>query len=92
MASVHDARNDAIFGKQLTVYSQPPTMNRPLFRPADCAAIGGPTISRVEGCINDEMLECIVCNHAAPHDMTDNSFFGFPGNCPYGQPVDQEQP
>jgi hypothetical protein len=29
MASVHDARNDAIFGKQLTVYSQPPTMTTP---------------------------------------------------------------
>jgi hypothetical protein len=29
MASVHDSRNDAIFGKQLTVYSQPPTMTTP---------------------------------------------------------------
>jgi hypothetical protein len=29
MVSVHDARNDAIFGKQLTVYSQPPTMTTP---------------------------------------------------------------
>jgi hypothetical protein len=26
MASVRDARNDAIFGKQLTVHSQPPAM------------------------------------------------------------------
>jgi hypothetical protein len=29
MASVRDARNDSIFGKQLTVYSQPPTMTTP---------------------------------------------------------------
>jgi hypothetical protein len=26
----------------------------PFFRPTDCAAVGGPTISRVRGCISDE--------------------------------------
>jgi hypothetical protein len=49
----------------------------------DCAANGGPTISRVRGCINDEMLECIVCRHSVVWDLTENSFFGFKGSCPY---------
>jgi hypothetical protein len=56
----------------------------PLFRPTDCAAVGGPTISRVRGCINDKMKECIVCGDAVVHDMTEHSFFGFACSCPYG--------
>jgi hypothetical protein len=51
--------------------------------PSDCAANGGPTISRVKGCINDEMLECIVCRNSSPWDMTEHSFFGFMSSCPY---------
>ncbi len=62
----------------------------PLFRPTDCAAVGGPTISRVQGCINDEMKECVVCGNDAVHDMTEHSFFGFPGSCPYGPPKEEE--
>ena len=49
----------------------------------DCAANGGPTISRVRGCINDEMLECVVCHNAVAWDMADHSFFGFKMSCPH---------
>lgn len=51
--------------------------------PEDCAANGGPTLSRVRGCINDEMKECTVCKHSVVHDFVDHSFFGFAANCPY---------
>jgi hypothetical protein len=61
----------------------------PLFRPTDCAAVGGPTISRVQGCINDEMKECVVCGDAVVHDMTEHSFFGFACSCPYGPPEEE---
>lgn len=65
-------------------------MMRPLFRPADCAAVGGPTISRVRGCINDETKECIVCGDAVVHDMTEHHFFGFACSCPYEIPKKEE--
>ena len=51
--------------------------------PADCAANGGPTVSRVTGCINDEMRECIVCHNRCAWDMTEHSFFGFRASCPH---------
>ena len=51
-------------------------------RHPDCAAIGGPTISRMRGCINDEMKECIICGNACRGDMTEHSFFGFEAACP----------
>jgi hypothetical protein len=66
-------------------------MMRPLFRPTDCAAVGGHTISRVRGCINDEMKECIVCGHAVVGDMTEHSFFGFTFSCPYGPPEKEDR-
>lgn len=53
-------------------------------RPADCAALGGPTISRVRGCINDEMKECIVCGDKCRWDVTEDPFFGFAASCPHG--------
>jgi hypothetical protein len=62
-----------------------------LFRPTDCAAVGGPTISRVPGCINDEMKECVVCGDAVVHDMTEHSFFGFACSCPYGSPKEEDR-
>jgi hypothetical protein len=67
----------------------------PLFRPTDCAAVGGPTISRVHGWINDEkkdeMKECSVCGDAVVHDMTEHSFFGFACSCPYGPPKEEDR-
>ena len=66
-------------------------MMRPLFRPADCAAVGGPTISRVQGCINDETKECSVCGDAVVHDMTEHHIFGFASSCPYGRPKEEER-
>lgn len=48
----------------------------------DCAANGGPTISRVRGEINNEMRECIVCKHACRWDLTEHLFFGFRVSCP----------
>lgn len=51
-------------------------------RPPDCAAIGGPTISRMRGCINDEMKECIICGNVCRWDMAEHSFFGFAAVCP----------
>lgn len=53
------------------------------FVPDDCAANGGPTISRVRGRIDDEMLECITCGNSCRWDMTEHSFFGFRTACPY---------
>jgi hypothetical protein len=50
---------------------------------ADCALNGGPTISRVRGCINDEMRECIICHNSCHWAMTEHSFFGFKQSCPY---------
>jgi len=57
-------------------------------RHPDCAANGGPTISRARGCINDEMRECVVCGSACRWDMTDHAFFGFAASCP--QPPNSE--
>jgi len=51
-------------------------------RNPDCAAIGGPTISRGRATVNDEMRECIVCRHSCRWDMTEHAFFGFEGTCP----------
>lgn len=51
-------------------------------RNPDCAAIGGPTLSRIRGTINDEMKECTVCGNACLWSMTEHSFFGFEGSCP----------
>lgn len=48
----------------------------------DCAANGGPTISRMSGQINNEMRECLVCHKACRWDMTEHFFFGFANNCP----------
>lgn len=62
----------------------------PTNRPPDCAAAGGPTLSRVRGCINDELRECVVCGEATVHDMVDHRLFGFAANCPYGRPGDDE--
>jgi hypothetical protein len=59
-------------------------------RHRDCAAIGGPTISRMRGCINDEMKECIICGNSCRWDMTEHSFFGFEAACPQ-KPNDQAQ-
>jgi hypothetical protein len=56
----------------------------------DCAANGGPTISRVRGCINDEMRECIICHYSCHWSMTENLFFGFAGSCPYSEQLKQE--
>ena len=56
----------------------------------DCAANSGPTISRVRGCINDEMLECIVCGNLCAWDMTEHPFFGFMPSCPYREQLKQE--
>ena len=50
-------------------------------RHPDCAAIGGPTISRMRGCINDEMKECLRCGHCVRWDMTEAWFLGFEANC-----------
>jgi hypothetical protein len=58
--------------------------------PADCAANGGPTISRVEGCIDDEMLECIVCRNSSRWDTTEHPFFGFKESCPHREQLEQE--
>jgi hypothetical protein len=58
--------------------------------PADCAANGGPTISRVTGCINDEMRECIVCRNSCLWSMTEHSFFGFRLLCPHAGQLGQE--
>ena len=58
--------------------------------PFDCAANGGPTISRVRGCINDEMLECIVCGSSCLWCMTEHSFFGFKTSCPHAEQLEQE--
>jgi hypothetical protein len=58
--------------------------------PADCAANGGPTISRVRGCINDEMRECIICGDSCLWDMTEHSFFGFRASCPHREQLEQE--
>ena len=56
----------------------------------DCAANGGPTISRVRGCINDEMRECIICKNEVVWHMTEDSFFGFKTSCPYLDQLEQE--
>ena len=61
-------------------------------RHPDCAAIGGPTISRMRGCINDEMKECIVCHHTVVHDLTEHPFFGFEVNCPQKPNDPSERP
>jgi len=58
--------------------------------PADCAANGGPTISRVRGCINDEMRECIICGNSCRWDMTEHSFFGFRMDCPHSEQLELE--
>ena len=58
--------------------------------PADCAANGGPTISRVRGCINDEMLDCIVCRNLCLWSMTEDSFFGFRPSCPHSDQLEHE--
>jgi len=58
--------------------------------PSDCAANGGPTISRVRGCINDEMRECIICKNEVVWHMTEHSFFGFKASCPYSNQLEQE--
>jgi len=60
------------------------------FVPSDCAANGGSTISRVRGCINDEMRECIVCGASCVWHMTEHSFFGFRMPCPYSEQLEQE--
>jgi hypothetical protein len=59
-------------------------------RPCDCAAIGGPTISRVDGCINDEQKECIICQHSTCWDLTESPFWGFGANCPHGPVMVEE--
>jgi hypothetical protein len=66
-------------------------MTLPLSRPTDCAAAGGPTISRVRGCINDEMKECVICAMETAHDWTEHPFFGFAAQCPYGPPKEEER-
>ena len=58
--------------------------------PADCAANGGPIISRVSFCINDEMLECIVCGSSCLWGMAEHSFFGFKASCPHAEQLEQE--
>jgi hypothetical protein len=58
--------------------------------PADCAANGGPTISRVRGCINDEMRECIICGNLCRWDITEHSFFGFRAFCLHREQLEQE--
>lgn len=50
-------------------------------RHPDCAAIGGSTISRRKGCINDEQLECVRCHHSVVWDLAESCFFGFEANC-----------
>lgn len=57
----------------------------------DCAANGGPTISRAKGCINDEMLECIVCHTQCRWDMTDHPLFGFKSGCNRPELKNEEQ-
>lgn len=52
-------------------------------RPMDCAASGGPTISRVRGCINDEMRECVVCGDSCRWDVVDHPIWGFSASCPH---------
>jgi hypothetical protein len=59
--------------------------------PRDCAATGAPTISRVKGCINDEMRECIVCKNAVVHDLTEHPLFGFKVSCPYADEIDKQE-
>ena len=58
--------------------------------PSDCAANGGPTISRVRGCINDEMLECIVCGNSCHWSMTEHPFFGFKSSWKYRVQLEQD--
>lgn len=61
----------------------------PISVPSDCAANGGPTLSRVHGCINDEMRECVICKEQCVWYMTEHSFFGFMPSCPYREQLEQ---